>query len=394
LYAGVPVVRWIKTGVLRSAVFAGVAASLMLLMFSVALAQQTLVQPAPIMPRSQSPGTGSVLEIPTSPKQPESAIPAPAAPLAPQVGPELEIPARQVRAQPGYDQATVTVTDRSGTRITDLTKDDFRLYEDGQQRPIEFFRKDLNTPVSIGILVDTSGSMEPKIPQARAAIAEFISNLNPRDDVFLFAFSDHPFLLQPFTINHAAVRSRLALLHAYGRTALYDVILDGLIMVSRGRYDKKALLVVTDGMDTASSSSLDQVVAQARRQGVLVYSIGIGDPNIAASGIFVLGGLPLFGGEDDRVDARTLQTLSIETGAKTFIVREVGDGETLSRATESISNELREQYTVGFTSPNPVRGGYRSLKVEVPTRPELSVRVRKGVTVDHSPETMASGAPY
>jgi Ca-activated chloride channel family protein len=355
-------------------------------MFSAALAQQSVVQPAPLVPRSQGLGATSVLEIPATGQQPQSAVPAPVAPLAPQVGQELEIPSRQLRTQPGYAQATVTVTDRSGTRITDLTKDDFRLYEDGQQRPIEFFRKDLNAPVSLGIIVDTSGSMEPKIPQARAAIAEFVRNLNPRDDVFLFAFSDSPFLLQPFTTNHAAVMSRLALLHAFGRTALYDVILDGLIMVSRGRYDKKALLVVTDGMDTASSSSLDQVVAQARRQGVLVYSIGIGDPNFAASSILAFGSILLGAGDIDQVDARTLQILSTETGAKTFIIREVGDGEMLRQATESISNELREQYTVGFTSPNPGRNGYRSLKVEAPTRPDATVRVRKGVTVGHSPE--------
>jgi Ca-activated chloride channel family protein len=382
----------IKTGVLRSAAIVTLAASITLLIFSVAWAQQGYVSPQPVVPRNQG-GTGSVLEIPAGRQQPQAELPAPISPMAPQIGPELEIPARQLRAQPGYDQATITVTDRTGTHITDLTEDDFRLYEDGQQRPIEFFRKDLNTPVSVGILVDTSGSMEPKIPQARAAIAEFIRNLNPRDDVFLFAFSDHPFLLQPFTTNHAALMSRLALLHAYGRTALFDVILDGLIMVSRGRYDKKALLVVTDGMDTASSSSLEQDVAQARRQGVLVYSIGIGDPNVASPGFVFFGGFPIIGGEDDRVDARTLQTLSTETGAKTYIVREVGDGDTLTRATESISNELREQYTVGFTSPNPGRGGFRSLRVEVPTRPELSVRVRKGVTVGHSPETIASGDP-
>src|SRR5579875_304182 len=276
---------------LRSVAVAAVAASVCLLMFSSALAQQGgTVAPALPLPQGQRPGPGAVLEIPATRSQPQKAIPAPISPMAPQVGPELEIPSRALRSQPGYNQATVTVTDRNGTHITDLTKDDFRLYEDGVQRPIEFFRKDLNTPVSIGILVDTSGSMEPKIPQARAAIAEFIRNLNPRDDVFLFAFSDNPYLLQPFTTDHAAVMSRLALLHAYGRTALYDVILDGLIMVQRGRYDKKALLVVTDGMDTASSSSIDQVVAQARRQGVLVYSIGIGDPNVSTPGIGVVFG--------------------------------------------------------------------------------------------------------
>ncbi|HZY58197.1 MAG TPA: VWA domain-containing protein [Candidatus Binataceae bacterium] len=380
-----------KTSVLRFTALAVLVASVALLTVSAALAQQGGTVAPPVVPRGQGPGTGAVLEIPTNRQQPQTAVPEPVAPLAPQVGQELEIPSRQLRTQPGYAQATVTVTNRSGVHITDLTKDDFRVYEDGQQRPVQFFRKDMNVPVSLGIIVDTSGSMEPKIPQARAAIAEFVRGLNSRDDVFLFAFSDKPFLLQPFTTNHSAVMSRLALLHAYGRTALYDVILDGLIMVARGRYDKKALLVVTDGMDTASSSSLDQVVAQARRQGVLVYSIGIGDPNVGGSG-FALAFGPLLlgpGGDLERVDARTLQTLSTETGAKTFIIREVGDGELLRQATASISEELRQQYTVGFTSPDPSRGGYRSLKVDVPTHPDLMVRVRKGVTVGRSPEAMA-----
>ncbi len=237
--------RAAKTSVLRLIALAVLVVSAALLTVPAAFAQQGGTSAPPIMPGGQGPGTGRVLEIPAS-QQPPAAVPEPVTPMAPQVGPELEIPSRQLRTQPGYAQATVTVTDRSGVHITDLTKDDFRVYEDGQQRPVAFFRKDLNAPVSLGIIVDTSGSMQPKIPQARAAIAEFVRDLNPRDDVFLFAFSDKPFLLQPFTTNHAAVTSRLALLHAYGRTALslHDVILDGLIMVARGRYDKKALLVV------------------------------------------------------------------------------------------------------------------------------------------------------
>ena len=122
-------------------------------------------------------------------------------PQLPQTGQSLEVPTRELRQQPGYEQVTVTVTEPSGTYVTGLQKGDFKLYMDGQQRPIEFFRQDLNTPVSVGILVDTSGSMTPKIPQARAAIAQFLRDLNDKDDVFLFAFSSHPFLLQPFTIE-------------------------------------------------------------------------------------------------------------------------------------------------------------------------------------------------
>jgi Ca-activated chloride channel homolog len=328
---------------------------------------------------------GSVLELPTTPAGPQGGSDALTMPkLNPQPGQELELPSRELRNQSGYQQVTVTVTDQNGRYVTGLQKGDFRVYVDGIQRPLEFLRQDLNTPVSVGILADTSGSMEPKLQQLRAAVSEFIDNLNSQDDVFLFAFSNRPFLLQPFTTNHFLVRSRLALLHAYGQTALFDTIMDGLIMVRHGRYDKKALLVVTDGMDNTSQATLPQVVAQARRMGVLIYSIGIGDPNSGGVGIAI--GPFMFGGDMDRVDTQTLTELSNESGARTFVVREVGDGEALRQDCAAISNELREQYTAGFVAPDPSRPGYRSLRVDVPGRPELAVRVRKGVTVGSGTE--------
>src|SRR5208283_3346545 len=298
-------------------------------------AQQGSSIPAPIViPGSQGKET-STLELPSMPaKQGGDSLNIP--PQVPQTGQELVLPMRELRQQPGYEQVTVTVTEPSGSYVTGLQKEDFKLYMDGLQRPIEFFRQDLNTPVSVGILVDTSGSMTPKIPQARAAIAQFLRDLNDKDDVFLFAFSSHPFLLQPFTTNHDLVMRRLALLHAYGQTALFDVIMEGLQMVQRGRYDKKALLVVTDGMDNTSASTVNDVVAQARRMGVLVYSIGIGDPNGGSGGVSVSIGPFVLGGDDsEHVDAETLHTLSTETGAKTYIIREAGDGEALRKACES-----------------------------------------------------------
>ena len=156
---------------------------------------------------------GSVLEVPSAPAR--GWQDAPAMPqLAPQHGSELELPASTLRGQNGYEQLTVTVTDQGGRYVTGLQKSDFRVFVDGIQRPLEFLRRDASTPVSIGILVDTSGSMEPKIPQARAAIAQFIRDLNPSDDLFLYAFSDEQFLLQPFTTNHELVMRRLSLLHA------------------------------------------------------------------------------------------------------------------------------------------------------------------------------------
>jgi Ca-activated chloride channel homolog len=339
---------------------------------AVAFAQMQRGNPPIVVPQTQG---GSTLEVPTLPGGQTTRNLAPPPPSQQ----ELIIPSRQLRQQPGYKQVTVTVTNQQGGYVTGLNKSDFRLYLNGQQSNIQFFRQDLNTPVSVGIIVDTSGSMEPKLAQARLAIAQFLRDLNDRDDVFLIAFSSRPFLLQPFTTDHGRVMSRLALLHAYGQTSLFDAILEGLLMVQHGRYDKRALLVVTDGMDNTSVHSLNEVVARARQAGVLVYSIGIGDPNASSAPTFF--GPFAVSGDVELVDARTLYMLSSETGAKTFVIRRIGDGDVLRRACASISTELREQYTIGFVAPDPGAAGYRSLRVEVPTRPGDAVRVRKGVAV-------------
>src|SRR6202022_4366042 len=183
----------------------------------------------------------------------------------------------------------------------------------------------------------------------------------------------------PFTTNHYLVKSQLALFRAYGQTALFDAILDGLVTLEHGRYDKKALLVVTDGMDNASGATLQEVIEQARQRAVLIYSIGIGDPN-SDSGIAITIG-PLLSGLLNRVDTETLTALSTDSGARTFLVREPTDDKLLRQYCEAIASELREQYTMGFVVPDPDRVSYRRLRVDVPSKPELSVRVRRGVAV-------------
>jgi Ca-activated chloride channel family protein len=293
---------------------------------------------------------------------------------------DLQTPSRAVREHPGYEQVTLTVTDQNGRYVTGLQEGDFRVYVDGIGRSVKFLRQDRNTPVSVGILADTSGSMRYKIERLRAAIAQFILNLNNRDDVFLLAFSNRPFLLQPFTTNLYLVKSRLALLHAYGQTALFDAIVDGLYMVENGRYDKKALLVVTDGVDNARRTRLQQVIEHARQGGALIYSIGIGNPNSDSGSRITIGPL-MFDALMNRVDTETLAALSTDSGARTFLVRELTDDRLLRKYCEAIASELREQYTMGFIVPGPDRSSYRRLRVDVPGKPELSVRVRMGVTV-------------
>ena len=356
-----------------------IAAAVLVAMLLSALGQVSGQQhPYAPPPPSITKNHGSVLELPRTLGSHGNDSSLTTSPRT-QFLPELQTPSRALREHPGYEQVTLTVTDQNGRYVTGLQEGDFRVYVDGIGRSVKFLRQDRNTPVSVGILADTSGSMRTKLERLRVAIGQFILNLNSRDDVFLLAFSNRAFLLQPFTTNHNLVKSRLALFQALGQTALFDAIRDGLFMVENGRYDKKALLVVTDGVDNASRATLQQVIEHARQRAVLIYSIGIGNPNLGGARITI--GPLMFDALMNRVDTETLTALSTDSGARTFLVRELINDKLLRQYCETIANELRQQYTVGFVSPDPGRVSYRRLRVDVPGRPELSVRVRGGVAV-------------
>ncbi len=314
----------------------------------------------------------NTLSIPT--QQHPNAVPSIKAPL-PQPDTALEVPSLKLRSQPGYEQVTVTVTDSSGKYVTDLKADDFRVIEDGQQRPIEFLRVDRLTPVSVGIIVDCSGSMDSKMGQARTAITRMLDELDARDDIFLESFSDEAQLLQPFTLAHSKVIDHLSFLHPLAHTALFDAVYMGLFEMRHAGRDKRALIVITDGMDNVSNISREQVIAAARAMKVLIYGIGIGDE--AADP----GGASILSPDSEEVDMLTLNRLSEETGARAFNLHRVGDGGELSRDCDAISSELRQQYTVAYLSPDPSRSGHRTLRVDIPKHPELSVRVRKDIAI-------------
>jgi VWFA-related protein len=254
------------------------------------------------------------------------------------------------RNQPGYKEIAITVHP-SKAGDTSLSSKDLRLYDGNRELPIQFFRQE---PVSIGLVVDTSTSMSAKLSQVQSALREFVQNLNPADEVFLAAFANRSFMLQEPTTRHETLGQRISILHAYGQTAFYDAILVGLKVVAMECYRRKALLVITDGMDNASQASLNDVVRQVHAQQVPIYSVGIGDPNVpAASGVTVILG-PLAPGaiaENGRVDARALQTLARDTNAITFIVPEVGDGASLRKAVNLVNQRLGNEYTAGFMQP-------------------------------------------
>ena len=331
--------------------------------------------PPTIVFAQQGTPSRNTLSIPT--QQHPNEMPSLKAPI-PQPETSLEVPSLRLRRQPGFEQVTVTVTDSSGKYVTDLKEDDFRVFEDGEQRSIAFFRVDLSAPVSLGLVVDCSFSMATKLPQARTAITRMVDDLDPRDDVFLESFSDEATLVQPFTFDHREIVDHLRFLHPLSHTSLYDAVYMGLYELALGQRDKRALVIVTDGMDNMSKTKRDGVISAARAMKVLIYAIGIGEQAVdSEQGIWKL--IRRFG--DDDVDMHTLTQLSDETGARAFNLHRVGDGDQLNRDCAEISNELRQQYSVAYLSPDPGRPGYRTLHVDVPTHPELSVRVRKSVAV-------------
>ena len=326
-------------------------------------------------PQQPAPSGKQVLEIPSHPQQPVLDLPTPQAVIPPRPQPERVQPTQLI---------TVTVTDPQGHYIPGLRPEDFLLYEEDLPQKITYFNTGQDEPVSLGLLVDMSSSMLSKIARARQALRSFADAIHPQDEVFLEAFNQRPQLLQDFTDSRALLVQATALLQPLGETALYDAILDGLRRVKQGRRQKRALVVITDGMDTASSASLTETIEAVRRAGVMLYTIGIGNPASSSLAAGSWGARGPFmvrrgGGVNETVDSRTLQAFSDETGGKYFLLNTadvVGSAAVLDGATQTIADELRHQYSLGYTSP--LKGDvYRSVRVET-SRAGLLVRTPQG----------------
>jgi len=306
---------------------------------------------------------------------------------------------------------TATVSDSSGRFVPGLTKDDFIVYEDDVRQTVSQFSAE-RVPVSLGIALDTSGSMAgEKMDAARGALDRFLSELlDERDEVFLYRFSDSPVLLQGWTADKASVSRILGRVFPEGGTALYDAVSDAVPMATRGRNQKKALVIISDGNDTSSHVGIRDLKQQIRQSEVLVYAVGIdGD---SADGIrrpstptvprrpqpipfpFPPGGrrpggrfpvLPqIFGPgsggsrswpSDDRVNVVALRDMTDDSGGRTEIVRSARD---LDPATASIADELSKQYYLGYTSSSGAKDGrWHAIRVEL-RNGAYRVRARRG----------------
>lgn len=273
----------------------------------------------------------------------------------------------------------VTVRDGDGHLVRGLTRDDFQLTEDNRVQEIRYFAEQADTPLTIGILFDISGSQRTVIDQQRRASRTFLNQLlrAGTDQAFLAGFNQQVDLLQPLTASREELEAGLARLDVprdeTGRllpraqgTALFGAIAAAARVLTREQ-GRKALVILSDGVDTASAATLDQAVEAAQRADTLLYPIRSYDREVFAFNIATPAT------ENLRAGKRALERLAKETGGGSF---EAGGAETLAANFERIGEELRNQYSLGFT-PAAGRPGYRKLRVSVQRR-GLRVQAREG----------------
>jgi Ca-activated chloride channel family protein len=257
-----------------------------------------------------------------------------------------------------------TVIDQKGQVVTDLHQRDFRVWEDGVPQTVNaFLLQDL--PVSMGILVDNSGSMRDKRTAVNAAAMELLRASNPRDAAFVVNFSDHAYLDQGFTTDRIALDKSLSRYDSRGTTAMYDAVVASADELSRHAKERKqVLLIITDGADNASRLTMQQAIRRVQDLGgPVVYTIGL-----------------LFDSDKDEADrAHTdLERLSQETGGIAYFPRSLDEVNTIA---EEIARDIRNQYTIAYRSTRPSSyGGYRVVHVEAaaPGHSKLTVITRHG----------------
>ena len=294
-------------------------------------------------------------------------------------------PSRTSQADPytikmNVDMVVLRATvDHKGVPVSGLTKDDFKVYEDGVLQQIKYFTHE-DIAVTVGLVVDNSGSMGPKDPEVIAAALAFARSSNPQDQMFVVNFNEHvSFALPrntPFTDQGAQLKVALSTITANGMTALYDAVAAGLEHLKKGNRDKKVLIVVSDGGDNASRHSLAQIMAMAAESDAIIYTLGLFDET-----------------DLDR-NPGVLKQLAKATGGEAFLPESVNE---VIPICEHIASDIRTQYTLAYEPTNGDQNGtYRAIKVkaEAQGRGRLSVRTRVGYSapLKSQPLTAAGAA--
>ena len=255
---------------------------------------------------------------------------------------------------------TVTVTDANGRLIPHLTQNDFEVFEDGESQPVTQFT-DRRVPVSLGVLLDASDSMRGgAIADARGAVDRFVAELlEPDDEAFVSAFNHFPRLVARWTRPPFTLKGRLDSFQPSGGTAIYDAIVASAAIFDKRTNTRAALIVISDGADTASDRTLLQVREVLRRSDPFVYAIAIDSPDSR---------------ESTRVNPDALREITGPSGGYTEVVHGAAD---LAPATERIATELNTQYTLGYTPMRAPDGSWRTIRVRIKDR-NYFARARRG----------------
>jgi Ca-activated chloride channel family protein len=256
-----------------------------------------------------------------------------------------------------------TVRDREGHAVKQLGQQNFEVFEDGRPQPIRLFRHE-DTPVTVGLVIDHSGSMREKLADVTAGAQAFVHSSNPNDQMFVVNFNEAVSLGLPrgvgFSDNAEQLGGAIWGAQAIGTTALYDAIIEALKRLQQGNSDKKVLIVISDGGDNASKSRLDQVLQLAEQSSAMIYTIGIFDP------------------EDPDRNPKVLQRLARETGGEAIFPTRLSETVEIC---ERIARDIRDQYTIGYSSANERQdGSYHKVRITARTteNQKLSVRARAG----------------
>lgn len=276
-----------------------------------------------------------------------------------------------------------TVVDTSGRYVDGLRQNDFVVQEDGRRQQLAHFDHNQDTPISLGIVLDTSGSMVAKLDTATDAIDRFLRTIHPDDDIFLMGFDSSTYLLQDFTSDRAKLRKALKYADAGGGTALYDALREGMKKVKRGDNSKRAILLITDGQDTASEATFSEAREGVRESEMLVYSLGISPSPNAGFGLGGRGGIRF--NSRDSVDMNVLRDFAADSGGRAYLVSENmlgGKNSQFDRILAQIAAELRSQYTLAYYPSHPDDGQFHNIRVS--TRYGYSVRARRGYVAGKS----------
>jgi VWFA-related protein len=257
----------------------------------------------------------------------------------------------------------VSVVNQKGMLVSGLQKSNFRVYEDGILQSIKDFHHE-DIPVTVGLVVDRSGSMGRKLPEISAAALAFAHSSNPDDEMFVVEFNESVAMglpaNMPFTHNEGQLEAAFAKLTATGKTAIYDAVMIALEHLRLGHRDKKVLIIVTDGGDNASKHTLAEAMAMAAHSNAIIYTIGLFDEN------------------DPDNNPGVLKQLARTTGGETFLPQSVSE---VVAICEQIAKDIRSQYTIAYVPANAkMDGSHRTVRVTAtaPGHGKLFVRTREG----------------